>query len=199
MKMTSLERIFMNQEHHKKHIIHRFERLIPFVKKEEGQSFLEVGCGSGAVSLYCAQNYPFTVTGVDIDPEQVELARSYVGKTGVKVTFLESDATNLPFEDESHDIVLSFGVTHHIRNWLDALKEIERVLKADGYFIYWDLMYPGPLAAIGRFFSRTYGITTIKDFDSFLEKSQLCDVHKVVEKSPVFNEVEGVFQKKKPE
>lgn len=189
----------MNQEHHKKHIIHRFERLIPFAKKGEGQSFLEVGCGSGAVSLYCAQTYPFTVTGVDIDPEQIELARSYAGKTGVEVTFLESDATNLPFEDESHDIVLSFGVTHHIRNWLDALKEIERVLKDDGYFIYWDLMYPGSLASIGRFLSRTYGITTIEDFNSFLEESQFCDVHKVVKKSPVFHEVEGVFQKKKPE
>ncbi|MBU6998223.1 MAG: class I SAM-dependent methyltransferase [Theionarchaea archaeon] len=196
MKMTSLERIFMNQEHHKKHIIHRFERLILFVKKEEDLSFLEVGCGSGAVSLYCAQNYPFKVTGVDIDPRQVESARSYASKTGVEVMFLESDATNLPFEDESHDIVLSFGVTHHIRNWLDALKEIERVLKVDGYFIYWDLMYPGPLAAIGRFLSSTYGITTVKEFNSFLERSTLCDVHKTVKTSPVFGEVEGVFRKK---
>ncbi|KYK36945.1 MAG: hypothetical protein AYK19_07870 [Theionarchaea archaeon DG-70-1] len=194
MKMGTLEKLFINAEQHKRRTVDRVRNLMNFVELKENQKFLEVGCGAGAVSLYCAQTYHFTVTGVDVDPEQIKLAQSGAGD--LDIWFMEADATHLPFEDETFDITLSFGVMHHIANWLDALRETTRVLKPHGYFIYMDIMYPGLLAHIGKSFKHSYGITTLGDFNQFLKESNLSEIYASVNKSLVFNEYEGVFQKK---
>lgn len=193
MKMRKVEKLAMDADHHKEHVIERAETLLNLVEVKESQTFLEVGCGTGAVSIHCAKTYPFNVTGVDVDPEQIEMARSYAGN--LDITFMEADATQLPFEDENFDIILSFGVTHHIPNWIDALKDITRVLKKNGHFLYWDLMYPGLLARIGKSFKHSYGITTLEDLNTFLEHSSLEEIHTSIKKSLLFHEYEAIFQK----
>lgn len=193
MKMVKLEKLFMDTVSHKKHVIKRACRLIDLVPVSKDQHFLEVGCGTGAVSLHCAKMYPFSVTGVDVDPEQIEMAKSYA--TGADVEFLEGDATHLPFEDETFDIVLSFGVMHHIPNWPDALQEMIRVLKSHRYFIYWDIMYPRLLAKIGKSFTHSYGVTTLDMFNQFVKQNNLSEIHTSVKKSFAFNQLEAVLQK----
>lgn len=194
MKMRNIEKLFINAEKHKKRTIERFQNLIEFADVKENQNFLEVGCGAGAVSVYCAENYPFTVTGVDVDPEQIALARSEAG--ALDIQFMEADATRLPFEDERFDIVLSFGVTHHIADWLGALKEIARVLKPNGYFLYMEIVYPGVLAKIGKSFEHSYGITTVDRINQFVKENNFSEVYSSVKKSLVFNEYEAVLQKR---
>jgi len=136
---------------------------------KEKQNFLEIGCGNGAVSKHIARKYRLNVTGTDVDPEMVILAQENVDDIP-DIRFLEADATNLPFQDSDFEIVLSFGVMHHISNWLDALREINRVLKPKGYFICFDFVYPRWAAKIGELFRHSYGILTINDLRSFTEK-----------------------------
>src|SRR5262245_12522472 len=78
----------------------------------EGRA-LDLGCGSGTDSIYLAR-HGWTVTGVDIVPEAVVLARRNAAAAGVSVRFLEGDATrrqNLglgaPF-----DLLVDFGCLH---------------------------------------------------------------------------------------
>ena len=108
---------------------------------------------------------------------------------------MEADATHLAFKDNSFDIVLSFGVMHHIYNWLDAMEEIKRVLRPKSYFIYMDLVYHELTAKIGRAVSRNYGITTLKDLNSFIEKSNFSIIRESLSKSLLWNEYEAVYQK----
>lgn len=193
MKLGRFEKFFMKREHHKKHIIDRAQKLMDKIGCEENQNFLEVGCGSGAVSLFCAQTYHLNVTGIDVDPDMIRSAQA--DARGLKAHFSVEDSTHLSFEDGSFDIVLSFGVMHHIPTWLDALEEIRRVLKSKGYFVYWDIMYPHSLAKIGELFSSNYGITTLDKFNHFTEQNNFSKVHFSVSKSLLFYELETVLQK----
>ena len=193
MKMTIIEKWFMNRQQHAQQAINRAEKLLHFVSVKEKQNFLEVGCGSGAVSQYVAKKYPLNVTGVDIDPEQIQLAQENIGDIP-NIRFLEVDATNLPFPDNEFDIVLAFGVMHHISNWLDALGEIKRVLKPEGYFIYADIIFTELMAKFGRSFKHSYGITTMHDLESFIGKSGFSTIHASMTNALVWRHCEFVYQ-----
>ena len=194
MKLGRIEKWFMNRSHHAKQTIENAERLLRFISTEGRQDFLEVGCGSGAVSNHIARKHPMNVTGTDIDPDQLRLAQQHSGNLA-NIRFVEADAANLPFEDNDFDIVLSFGVMHHISNWLDALGEISRVLRPGGYFIYWDLVYPKWTAWIARLFEDKYGVTTIEDLDLFIARNNFGTIHSSLSKLLIFNHYEAVYQK----
>ncbi|MCK4247972.1 MAG: class I SAM-dependent methyltransferase, partial [Methanomicrobia archaeon] len=112
MKLGRLEKWFMNTQKHAEYVINRAQNLLEFMELKENQDFLEIGCGSGAVSKYIAEKYHLNVTGVDVDPEQIEFAKKNTNVSNLR--FLVADAAHLAFEDNSFDIVLSFGVMHHI-------------------------------------------------------------------------------------
>ena len=194
MKMVKIEKWFMNRPQHAERVIKRAEKLLSLVNLKEKQNFLEVGCGSGAVSKYVAKKYHLNVTGVDVDPEQIQLAQENIDDIP-NVHFLTTDATNLPFPDNGFDIVLSFGVTHHISNWLDALREIRRVLKPKGYFIYFDLIYPELMAKFGRSFKHSYGMTTMHDLNSFIQESDFSTIHASMTNSLIWHNCEFVYRR----
>jgi len=193
MKLGRIEKYFMNTQKHTEHVINRAQTLLEFIELKENQDFLEVGCGSGAVSKYIAERYQLNVTGVDVDPEQIELAKKNTNIPNLR--FLVADATHLAFEDNSFDIVLSFGVMHHISNWLEAMEEIKKVLRPKGYFIYMDLVYHELTAKIGRAVSQNYGIITMRDLNSFIEKNKFSTIQALLSKSILWNEYEAVYQK----
>ena len=193
MKMAKIEKWFMNRPQHAKQAIKRAEKLLPFINVKEKQNFLEVGCGSGVVSKHVAKKYLLNVTGVDIDPEQIKLAQENIDDIP-NIHFLEVDATNLPFPDNDFDIVLSFGVMHHISNWLDALGEIRRVLKPKGYFIYADIIFTDLIAKFGRSFKHSYGITTKHDLSSFIQENGFSTIHSSMTNALIWHHCEFVYQ-----
>lgn len=195
MKMSRIEKWFVNRPQRAKQGISRAERLLQFMNTKGKQSYLEVGCGNGVVSRHFAVKYLLDVTGIDVDPDQIERARNSIqGLPNVR--FFEADATNLPFPNNNFDIVLSFFVMHHISNWLDGLKEIHRVLKPGGYFVYSDLIYSKLPAKVARLFRNEYGITTTEDLDSFAEKNSYLTVHSELSKHRImWDHYEAVYQK----
>ena len=54
-------------------------------------------------------------------------------------TFMEGDVSNLEFPDSSFDLIIDFGIVHHVPNWKDALAEVHRTLKVHGEFLFEDL------------------------------------------------------------
>ena len=94
---------------------------------------LEVGCGNGyAASLITAEN-PHSYTGLDVMPEQLEIARARGLKNAV---FIEGSADDLSrFPAQSFDAILDFCILHHVEGWRTFFDEARRVLK-DGGSIY---------------------------------------------------------------
>jgi len=110
---------------------------------------LEVGCGSGPMSIRCAKTFPEAkITGVDYwgamwdtcyNKENCDNNARLEG-VGDRCTFVKGDATHLDFPDESFDVVISNLVYHNIpaAKKQDLLLETLRVLKKGGVFVLQD-------------------------------------------------------------
>jgi arsenite methyltransferase len=107
------------------------KELVELCGIDEGTYVLEVGCGVGATATYLAKNVGCRVMGVDIRPSMVERAKERATRQHVedKVEFRVADATDLPFEDGSFDVVLVESVTTFIEDKAAAIQEYARVLK----------------------------------------------------------------------
>lgn len=96
-----------------------------------GKSLLEVGFGTGTDLLQFARGGA-RVTGVDLTPRSIEIARRRFEVYGLPGEFAIGDAEGLSFPDLSFDVVYSFGVLHHTPDTDGAVREIHRVLKPGG-------------------------------------------------------------------
>ena len=114
----------------------------PMLKKMGSQSAyplsLEIGCGAGVGAEVIAEQFGAKkVIAIDIDPEQIELARkNLIPELKEKIDFKVEDAMALDEPDETFDAVFSFGVLHHMEDWRKAIREISRVLKRGGEFFF---------------------------------------------------------------
>jgi SAM-dependent methyltransferase len=97
-----------------------------------GQSVLDLGCGPGWYSAQYGLGGA-NVTGVDLTPKAVEVASAYAKFRGLaNVVIRQGDAQDLPFADDSFDLVISSGVLHHVPDPVQAFREVRRVLKPGG-------------------------------------------------------------------
>ena len=98
------------------------------IDRERKIKILEIGCGPGALAGALHRWYPNAeITGIDLDTAFISFAKE--NETGV--TFIEGDATNLPFEDEKFDVTISNTVSEHIPPEA-FFGEQKRVLKKGG-------------------------------------------------------------------
>lgn len=98
---------------------------------------LDVGCGAGRHALAFAQA-GFDVEGIDFSLKAIVYAKAEAIKAGVSkhTKFSVGDILNLPYENESCDIVNDDGCFHHIapEDWDHYLKNILRALKRNGIY-----------------------------------------------------------------
>ncbi len=131
-----------------KHLEFPIFRRMGFVPTNK--SILEIGCGSGHGALQILRDRPASYIGVDIMPEQIQLAQKRSVKNCV---FKLMDASDLSyFPDKSKDIVVICRILHHMPEWKKAIKECSRVLKPGGY-IYITEPYGTPLKLFNRLFN----------------------------------------------
>lgn len=121
------------------------EQLRRFVAPAGNERAIDSGTGAGTLALALA---PLVreVVGVDIVPELLERARS---NAPANVTFVEGDATELPFESGSFDLACSRRTLHHIAHPEPAIAELVRVTAPGGNVYVDDQIAPvDPLAAL---------------------------------------------------
>jgi ubiquinone/menaquinone biosynthesis C-methylase UbiE len=161
-KLGRLEKKAMLTERHAEDGLRRARMMLEHVDLEGKRDYLELGCGGGHVTRLMATECGLTCTGTDVDPEMVEIS---TGRSeGVEnVRFMKVDATDLPFDDGSFDLVLSFGVLHHIREWPEVMSEVSRVLRPGGDYVLGDIAYSRVSAAILGPLVRNYGVYTVDD------------------------------------
>jgi ubiquinone/menaquinone biosynthesis C-methylase UbiE len=100
-----------------------------------GKTILEIGCGTGEISVWFAKNNA-TIYGMDISNESIAIAnrRSAENGTGDKTHFLVSPAEHTSFANDFFDIVFINVSLHHLEVET-ALQEIKRILKPTGLFV----------------------------------------------------------------
>jgi ubiquinone/menaquinone biosynthesis C-methylase UbiE len=99
---------------------------------------LEVGVGTGRIGMpVVARGFQFT--GVDVDTEMMELFRAKYAGVSRKVSLMEADAQDLPFDSQSFHAVIAVHVWHLVPDLEQALSEALRVLQPNGFlFEGWD-------------------------------------------------------------
>lgn len=114
----------------------RAPTIIKELDIEKGDRILDVGCGVGILPLELAKKYNVKVYGVDIDKEDIELAKKFKRILKIKnVDFSLGNITRLRFKSGSFDKIVCSEVLEHVSNDKKALKELKRVLKDNGKII----------------------------------------------------------------
>lgn len=92
---------------------------------------LDIGCGQGLYSCIL-NNLGFSVTGVDLDKDLIEMARKNAVEADMDIQFEVAPGDNLPFPDGSFDVVFSNSLLEHVPDWEACVAEWVRVLAAGG-------------------------------------------------------------------
>lgn len=95
---------------------------------------LEVGCGRGSMSAFFADN-GYDCTLLDSSESVINTARDIFGNLGFNAAFDVGDALDLPYNDNSFDVVFSIGLLEHFKEINTLLSEQIRILDQGGLFL----------------------------------------------------------------
>jgi ubiquinone/menaquinone biosynthesis C-methylase UbiE len=133
--------------------------LIEKAALQSGERLLDVACGTGVVARLAAERVGASgaVTGADLNPDMIKVARSLAPPKGA-ITWQQADAASMPFPDESFDVVLCQLGLQFVQDRDAALREMRRVMAPGGRAM---VSLPGPVAplfaAVDQVFARHLG------------------------------------------
>lgn len=128
---TSDRRAFFAQLEEERYAVEPYLKSFARFEQGRGKRLLEIGVGAGTDFINWVRNGAIA-TGVDLTTHGVALTEERLALEGLTATVQQADAENLPFADESFDLVYSWGVLHHSPDTPRAIREVHRVLKPGG-------------------------------------------------------------------
>lgn len=96
---------------------------------------LDVGCGGGLFAEEMAR-LGFQVTGVDLSPRSIMTAQRHAEQMGLSITYRVSPGEELPFENNTFDLVCCCDVLEHVSDANAVIAQSARVLKAGGMYLF---------------------------------------------------------------
>jgi MPBQ/MSBQ methyltransferase len=119
------------------------EVLLGMADVRDGQDVLDVGCGfGGTFDLINRRIHDASLTGVNIDPRQLDICRQIAPLHGNRLRWELADACKLPFPDASFDRVLCIEAMFHFASRRTFFAEAARVLKPGGAMVASDIVVP---------------------------------------------------------
>ena len=120
------------------------KKVVKKVASTQPKSILDVATGTGDLAISMAATGAQEIIGLDISAGMLDVGRKKIASRGLegKITMLQADSENLPFENDHFDaITVAFGVRNfeHLKK---GLAEILRVLKPGGVFVVLETSVP---------------------------------------------------------
>eukprot|EP01084_Bolivina_argentea_P024344 45377_1 len=134
-------------------------------------NILDIACGPGLISLECAQQLVpcKKIIGIDITTDMLNIAKSHATNNGFKIganddcilDYIHGNVEELPFENNTFDIVITRWTFHHFNQLDKILKEIYRVLNEEnGTLVFMELNAPNEPVKLEKIYN---AIETIRD------------------------------------
>ena len=140
---------------------HERQRLVlAFLSGRQGGTLLDAGCGP-AVMTDALLDRGYEYHGVDLSDAMIAEARRRVRDR--RARFEVADIQDLPYPNQSFDVVLALGVLEYVPDLDRAIDEIARVLRPDGTYVFSMLNRSSPYRAVERAFV-TNGQPACKNF-----------------------------------
>lgn len=113
-----------------------YPHILEELKGYSFQTLLDVGCGTGPMIELLLKEFPDkNYTGIDLTPQMIKVAQK---KNLVHTKFLVGDSENLPFAENTFDVVVCTNSFHHYPNPQAFINEAARVLKDGGRLVLRD-------------------------------------------------------------
>jgi len=128
----------------------------------EDKTVLEVGCGRGGGTSYIARYMsPKKVVGIDYSKNVIALCNRIHSENNLE--FVEGDASNIPFDNNTYDAVVNVESSHCYPSIPRFLSEVERVLRPGGLFVWTDLC---PKKAVKKY-EEAFSVFGLKCVESY--------------------------------
>jgi ubiquinone/menaquinone biosynthesis C-methylase UbiE len=129
----------------------------------DGKDVLDVSCGRGSVATVLRDYFqPRSYRGIDISSEAIAFCRRY--QQGEGFTFEEGDAESMAVETAAFDVVINIEASHNYPRVQSFIREVHRVLRPGGWFLYTDLGTPRGFERNIRL-AGDLGLTVCRDAD----------------------------------
>jgi 2-polyprenyl-3-methyl-5-hydroxy-6-metoxy-1,4-benzoquinol methylase len=117
-----------------------------------GLRVLDYGCGFGMLGMYLS-SCGAQVWGFDLSSPAIEAANLAAHRYGLSAQFEQMDAENLRYADASFDLVIGFGVVHHVVKYPRAGAELFRVVAPGGRAVFHETLWDNPAINFVRRFT----------------------------------------------
>jgi SAM-dependent methyltransferase len=122
----------MREAEHARYALEPYIPLFADFGSGKERDVLEIGVGMGSDHLQWARSHPNRLCGIDLTPRAIAWTREHLALHGLTSELEVGDAEALPYEEETFDLVYSFGVLHHSPDTPRAIEEVRRVLRPGG-------------------------------------------------------------------
>jgi len=107
-----------------------YESVFREVAEFQPQRILEVGCGRGEFAIFLRRQFPDAdIAGIDFSEAAIQIAAERSEKGEANVNFIRADAENLPFDDETYDLVISCECMEHVHDPEKMARELSRIAR----------------------------------------------------------------------
>lgn len=154
MLLNAAERMLMNNAIRRAvQRLYEIPMLLRMSHRLDGKRVLEIGCGQGfGIELILTYFGAAHVTGLDLDPRMIAKAQKRTRQYAARAEVSIGDVTAIQAAGGSFDAVFDFGIIHHVPVWQDAIREVKRVLKPGGLFLFEEVTKQ----ALDRWIYRTF-------------------------------------------
>lgn len=134
------------------------KKVVKSVQNQNPSTILDIATGTGDLAIAMAKATQAKITGFDLSAGMLEVGKRKVSeeKLDNRIEMIQGDAENMPFDDNSFDVItVAFGV-RNFENLKKGLDEIYRVLKPGGKFIILEFSQPEsfPMKQLYNFYSK---------------------------------------------
>ncbi len=129
----------------------------------DGGDVLEVAPGPGFLAVELARDARFRVTGLDVSRTFVEIARKNAAEAGVLVEFRLGNASDMPFAENSFDLLVCRAAFKNFSEPQKAIDEMRRLLRPGGTGVIIDLRRDVPITEIKRYVDKMQ-LSTLEQF-----------------------------------